>query len=72
MCPNSILTLAPKYLYRDYFKATVFYYLGTWTLRVQDLTIGPIPAVSAGRLLNFADPIQIPREPNTPAFRHIP
>ena len=32
-----VYTLAPKclyiYIYRDYFKAKVCYYLGTWTLR---------------------------------------
>ena len=33
-CTHIVDTLAPKYQYRDYFKATVYYYLGTWTLSV--------------------------------------
>ena len=28
--------MAPMYLYREYFKAKVIYYLGTWTLRVRE------------------------------------
>ena len=28
-----VCTLALKYLYRDYIKAKVSYYLGTWTLK---------------------------------------
>ena len=27
-------TMAPMYLYRDYFKADVYYYMSTWTHRV--------------------------------------
>ena len=32
-CTHIVHTLAPKYLYSDYFKEKVIYYLGTWTLR---------------------------------------
>ena len=34
-CAQIVYTLAPKYLYRDDFKAKVFTVLGTWTLRVK-------------------------------------
>ena len=38
LCPKGpwtqiVYTLAPKYLCRDYLKAKVYIYLGTWTLR---------------------------------------
>ena len=44
-CTQIVYTLAPKYPYRDYFKAKVYTILGTWTLRVRfinGLVLNPV------------------------------
>ena len=43
-CSQIVHTLAPKYLYGDYFKG--IYYLGTWTLRE---SLGTFPQMSEAR-----------------------